>query len=157
MRSGARAAVRTVWLPVVLAVVIGGCSTGQPTSASPTTRAPSRTATPPAEPRWPKVLGEPQQGDAVWGVYLAVANSSSDPGIDAAVRGAASVGYQAVIGDIACDAGAQQALGLAQYDYWSGATLYFATEGDARAFAAAYTTQVAAPKGVAKVKVGCLD
>ena len=70
---------------------------------------------------------------------------------------AAAVGYQAVVGDLACDDGATQALGLDEYDYWSAATLYFATEPQARGFAAAYTAAAAAPKGLTKVNVGCLD
>jgi hypothetical protein len=93
----------------------------------------------------------------VWAVYLAVGHSATDAPVEKALRDASRVGYQAVVGDIACDGGAMEALGLDQYDYWSGATLYFATEADARGFAAAYTAKVAAPKGVAWVTVGCLD
>ncbi len=93
----------------------------------------------------------------MWGVYLAIGHSATDAPVEKAVREASTVGYQAVVGDIACDGGAMEALGLDQYDYWSGATLYFATEADARGFAAAYTRSVSAPKGVAKVTVGCLD
>ena len=133
------------------------------TQVTPTTAAPSASPTATASqsssvaPRWAKALGEPQQGDPVWGVYLAVGHSATDTPVEKAVRSASRVGYQAVVGDIACDGGAMEALGLDQYDYWSGATLYFATEADARGFAAAYTKRVAAPTGVAKVTVGCLD
>ena len=115
------------------------------------------TATSTAAPRWAKALGEPQQGDPVWGVYLAVGHSATDAEVEAAVRDAAKVGYQAVVGDIACDGGAMDALKLDQYDYWSGATLYFSTEDDARGFAAAYTRAGHQPVGVAHVTVGCLD
>lgn len=127
------------------------------TQAPAATVTPSPTATAAAAPRWAKPLGEPQQGDPVWGVYLAIGHSATDAPVEQAVRAASTVGYQAVVGDIACDGGAMEALGLDQYDYWSGATLYFATEADARGFAAAYTQKVAAPKGVAHVTVGCLD
>jgi hypothetical protein len=141
-------------------------TTEAPTSApTPTaTVTPTATTTPTstatvtaAAPRWARALGEPQQGDAVWGVYLAVGHSATEAVIEQAVRDAATVGYQAVVGDIACDAGAMEALALDQYDYWSGATLYFATEADARAFAAAYTRAGHSPVGVAQVSVGCLD
>jgi hypothetical protein len=125
-------------------------------SATPSATA-SASATVDARPRWAKPLGEPQQGDPVWAVYLAVGHSATDAPVEQAVRDAAKVGYQAVVGDIACDGGAMQALALDVYDYWSGATLYFATEGDARGFAAAYTGAVHAPVGVAQVSVGCLD
>ncbi len=93
----------------------------------------------------------------MWGVYLAIARSTTDAALAKATQRAAAVGYQAVVGDIACDDGATSALGLSQYDYWSGAALYFATEQDARAFAASWTATVAKPEGVAKVNLGCLD
>lgn len=119
------------------------------------TAAPTPTVT--AAARWPKAVGQPQQRESVWAVYLAVANSSSDPALDKAVRQAASVGYQAITGDVACDDGAMEALGLDQFDVWSAASLYFATGADAKAFAAAYTAEVTAPQGVARVRLGCLD
>lgn len=93
----------------------------------------------------------------MWGVYLAIGHKATDPVIEGAVKDAAAVGYQAVVGDVACDGGAMAALGLDQYDYWSGATLYFGTESDARAFTAAYTRAGRSPVGVAQVSVGCLD
>jgi len=77
--------------------------------------------------------------------------------VEKAVRQAAAVGYSAVVGDIACDVGAMEALGLDQFDYWTGATLYFGSQADARTFAASYAAAIAKPKGVVKVKVGCLD
>jgi hypothetical protein len=107
--------------------------------------------------RWPNALGEPQQGQPAWGVYLAVGHASDDAEIEEAVRQAAQVGYSAVVGDIACDGGAMEALKLDEFDYWTGATLYFRTQAEARTFAASYTAEVAKPKGVVKVKVGCLD
>jgi cytoskeletal protein RodZ len=127
---------------------------GTPTaSASPTASATATAKT----GAWPKALGEPQQGDPVWAVYLAVGHSVSDPALDAAQQGAASVGYQAVLGDLACDGGATQALGLDEYDYWSAAALYFGTQAQARTFASSYAVKVGQPRGVAKVSVGCLD
>ncbi len=141
-------------------------ATPSPTSQTPTTNAtpsttpsatPTATATASVAPRWAKALGEPQQGDAAWGVYLAVGHSATDAPVEQGIRDAAKVGYQAVVGDIACDGGAMEALALDQYDYWSGATLYFATEADARGFAAAYTEAVKAPIGVARITLGCLD
>jgi hypothetical protein len=106
---------------------------------------------------WPKALGEPQQGQPAWGVYLAIGHAPDDATVERAVRQAAGVGYSAIVGDIACDGGAMEALGLDQYNYWTGATLYFGSEADARTFAASYTRAVARPKGLLRVKVGCLD
>jgi hypothetical protein len=130
-------------------------ATRSPIASATPTKPP--TASPTVAPSWPKALGEPSQGDPVWAVYLAIGHSASDAALERAVAQAATVGYQAVLGDLACDDGATQALGLDEYDYWSGATLYFATEQQARGFAAAYTAKVAAPKGLTKVNVGCLD
>jgi hypothetical protein len=121
------------------------------------TASPTGAPTATAAPSWPKALGEPSQGDPVWAVYLAVGHSAGDATLAQAAAQASGVGYQAVVGDLACDGGAIEALGLDQYDYWTGATLYFATEQQARGFAAAYTAKVAAPKGLSKVNVGCRD
>lgn len=93
----------------------------------------------------------------MWAVYLALGHSSAGPALDTALRQAASVGYTGVQGDVACDKGASEALGLDQYDYWTAVTLYFATEKDARGFVASYQAQVAKVAGVARVNVGCLD
>lgn len=128
----------------------------EPTAArtSSTAATPGRTA---AAGPWPKALGEPQQGQAAWGVYLAIGHAAEDVAVERAVRQAAGVGYSAVVGDIACDGGAMEALNLDQFNYWTGAALYFGSEADARTFAASYTRAVARPKGLLRVKVGCLD
>lgn len=107
--------------------------------------------------RWPRPLGQPGQGDTVWAVYLAVGHSSGDRHIAAAVRQAAGVNYQAVVGDLACDHGGTEALRLDEYDYWTAATVYFASRSDAQAFEASYRARVARPLGVAKIGLGCLD
>ena len=130
-------------------------------SAVPTT-APTPTASggpaPTSGPtRWPRALGEPGQGDPVWAVYLALAHAGGDPAIDAAVRKASGAGYTAVQGDLACDQGAIEALGLDQYDYWSAATVYFANREDAADFVASYQAEVGTVVGSAQVNVGCLD
>ena len=111
----------------------------------------------PGAPGWPRALGEPHQGQPAWAVYLGIGHEAADPAIEKAVRQAAGVHYSAVVGDVACDGGAMEALRLDQFDYWTAATLYFGSQADARTFAASYTEAVAKPKGVVKVKVGCLD
>lgn len=138
--------------------------------ATPVTPSPPRTTAPPAPSStsateieggpgasWPTALGEPRQGDPVWAVYLVTAHSTSAPAIEAAVRQAAGVGYQAVVGDLACDLGAVDALDLDRYDLWSAATLYFATEQDANEFIASYRAEVADVAGYARITLGCLD
>lgn len=93
----------------------------------------------------------------MWAVYLAVGHSSADPGLERAQQKAASVGYTAVLGDLACDQGAIEALGLDQFDFWAAATLYFATRAGAHTFVASYTADVAKVVGSAEVTLGCLD
>lgn len=107
--------------------------------------------------QWPRALGEPTSGGQVWAVYLATGHSSSDAGIDRAVADAAAVGYDAVVGDLACDQGAIAALGLNQHDFWSAATIYFATESDVNTFLASYRARVGEVVGYARVSLGCLD
>lgn len=125
-----------------------------PTTPSSTTRGPVPSSGP---TRWPKALGEPAQGDPVWAVYLALAHSSSDADIDRALQAAASVGYAAVTGDVACDQGALVALGLDEHDFWSAASLYFATRQDADDFVASYRAEGQKIVGSAEVNLGCLD
>ncbi len=140
-------------------------TTAPPATAS-TTVAPAPTRTPSASPtdddagpraQWPPALGEPAQGDPVWAVYLATGHSSADAVIDAAVADAAAVGYDAVVGDLACDQGALEALQLDPQDFWTAATLYFATESDVNRFLASYRARVGEVVGYAQISLGCLD
>ncbi|HET8616745.1 MAG TPA: hypothetical protein VFL94_14580 [Actinomycetales bacterium] len=129
-----------------------------PTSASTPTTTASPSATPkPTANSWPRALGEPQDGDSAWAVYLALAHSSSDPALDAARSQAGDVGYGAVIGDLACDRGAMEALHLDIHDYWVGAVLYFGSKKDAESFASSYVATGGTVVGVAKIGLGCLD
>lgn len=132
-------------------------TTSATTPAVPDTPTSPATTPAPTKTRWPKALGEPQQGDPVWGVYLAVAHSSSDPSLLTAQQQVAPFGYSAVVGDVACDDGALKALGLNQHDYWTAATLYFKTKTDATDFANSYLSKGGTVIGTAKVGIGCLD
>ena len=177
---GARAA--ACWTSALLAVaLVSGCSGGDGTSATgssvtvpattqpstssepdttPPSSSPTSSATATASPtatRWPKALGEPQEGESAWAVYLAVAHSSSDPAMSAAQDEVAKVGYGAVIGDLACDRGSITALGLDQHDYWTGAVLYFGSKKDADDFASSYLASGGTVIGTAKIGLGCLD
>jgi hypothetical protein len=90
-------------------------------------------------------------------VYLAVAHSSSDPALKSAQDQVATVGYGAVIGDLACDRGSMEALGLDVHDYWTGAVLYFGSKKDAQDFATSYLVSGGTVLGTAKIGLGCLD
>jgi len=181
-RASGSTAAAVCWTSVLLAVAaVSGCSGGDgtsaasssvtlpaqtqtPTATTSTTTSPSAsptasaTATPtPTKTRWPKALGEPQEGESAWAVYLAVAHSSSDPAMHAAQEEAAKVGYGAVIGDLACDRGSIKALGLDEHDYWTGAVLYFGSQKDAEDFASSYLVSGGTVVGTAKIGLGCLD
>lgn len=92
------------------------------------------------------------------GVYLKVieeADSSGDFRDDFAdvVDAVEAMGYFAGFGDLGCDEGAQEALGLGE-GVWYGASLYFDTETDANLFVAAYPDEVV---GIATIVTFCLD
>jgi hypothetical protein len=70
-----------------------------------------------------------------------------------AIAAAEAMGYFAGAGDLGCDQGAAEALGLEDGFYY-GVGLYFATMDDAIAFAAAYPGEVV---GIANVTTFCLD
>lgn len=146
--------------PVTTVPAATSTSATTPSATTPTqTASPTTTDTPePTTTRWPKALGEPQ-GDSAWAVYLAVAHSSSDPALKAAQDDVAKAGpgYGAVIGDLACDRGSIEALGLDKHDYWTGAVLYFSSKKDAEDFATSYLVQGGTVIGTAKIGLGCLD
>jgi cell division septation protein DedD len=182
-RTSGGAAAAAAWTSVLLAVaLVSGCSGGDGTSAdetsvtvpaatatgssttpatttsttAPVTTSPATTPTP-VTTRWPKALGEPHEGESAWAVYLAVAHSSSDRAMSDAQDEVAKVGYGAVIGDLACDRGSIEALGLDPHDYWTGAVLYFGSKKDADDFAASYLASGGTVIGTAKIGLGCLD
>lgn len=148
--------------PVTTVPAATTTSVPAPTSTTTTrteTASPTMTTTPqPTKTRWPKALGEPQ-GDSAWAVYLAVAHSSSDPALKSAQDAVAKAGpgYGAVIGDLACDRGSIEALGLDKHDYWTGAVLYFSSKKDAEDFATSYLVEGGTVIGTAKIGLGCLD
>jgi cell division septation protein DedD len=181
-RASRGAAAAVCWTSALLVVaLVSGCSGGDGTSATgssvtvpagaqpstatsstTTSAAPSPSTSPATTPtptaaRWPKALGEPHDGESAWAVYLAVAHSSSDPAMQEAQEDVAKVGYGAVIGDLACDRGSIEALGLDEHDYWTGAVLYFRSQKDAEDFASSYLASGGTVIGTAKIGLGCLD
>jgi hypothetical protein len=97
-----------------------------------------------------------KQGGTYWAAYLAKGASQDEPAMKAAVDAATARGLVFGVtfgfGSLACDEGAAAALKA------SGETkaiaAYFASEADAKAFAA---TVVPAPLGVVKIKAMCRD
>jgi hypothetical protein len=84
-------------------------------SASPSGESPSATESPsPSEspkPPLPTAVENPKQGGTYFGVYLAV-GPATDPKLVTAAQDAAGLGYRAFPGDISCDHGAAEALGV---------------------------------------------
>jgi hypothetical protein len=87
----------------------------------------------------------------LWAVYLAAAPSD----LDAAVRVANDAGYQAGPGDVNCDEGARQVLGVPDNTMVVG--LYFDTQAQATQARAAFEARGHQVAGVAHIKVFCAD
>ena len=168
---------------VLLVLALGGCGddgrdvvgagspvrTSPPTSTSlePTGTA-SATATtsspaPAPAPSFPPAAAGVQQGDAVWAVYLAVVRvgedgQAEDPSGDMARarEQAATAGYERDVGggQVECDQGAREALGLDPDRGYQTASIFFATRADAEQFVAAYEPGVV---GLAEIRAYCLD
>jgi hypothetical protein len=93
-----------------------------------------------------------EHGGVVWGVYLAVGESSEDPVLAVATARAETLGYPAGVGDIACDQPAAEKLGVPPDS--SAVAIYFNTREDAESAAALFDPP---PVGIAKVTTYCLD
>ncbi|MGQ0629581.1 MAG: hypothetical protein ACT4P1_00950 [Sporichthyaceae bacterium] len=97
---------------------------------------------------------EVAQGDEVFGVYLAVVEGAeSTDEIDVAEADAVSNGWLYSSGELGCDMGAAEELGLGEGEYFRVA-VYFATQDDAQAFADGYAPGVV---GIAQATLFCLD
>ncbi|WP_421742793.1 hypothetical protein [Cellulomonas sp.] len=123
--------------------------TASPTPA-PSTPAPSpSTVTPPA------VLPQAADlthGNAVWGAYVAVVDSFESPAALAAKARITELGYESSGGEIGCDQGAAEALGLPEGSLV--VATYLATQADALLFVEMYGPGAL---GVAEVTLFCLD
>lgn len=158
---------RVVLAVVVAAAVLVACGgEDEPTSpasrtppVTPTTSGPTSSEAPsPSEASAPTPTALPspltssvEHGGTYVGVYLAVGPQGA-PELDAAVEQLADMGIEAYAGDIACDDGAADQLGVE--DDLMAVALYFETRSDAEAFAAALDP---APLGIARVTTYCAD
>jgi len=120
------------------------------TTAPTTTVITTETTIPP--PGFPEQRTDLGHGDPTWAVVLAGAVDPEDPAITAAEQAAVEAGY--TTGWTDCDEGAAEALGM------PGGTItlsvYFDTEGDAEAAAAAFAAR-GVDGVVAEVRTYCLD
>ena len=136
-------------------------TTAPTTTAAPTTTtttATTTTTTTTTVPPLPDALSPTHGGEAV-AVYLAVAewdSVSGNPadGFTTEIAAAQDLGYFVGSGDLACDMGGQDGLGLPSDGYYWAASVLFATVPDANAFVAAYPGDVV---GIVEVQTYCLD
>lgn len=138
---------RGIVASLLLILLIGACSS--PTGEPDPTTTPTSTVDLPVFPQERQDL---EHGGPTWAVVLAGAADAEDPAIAAAERAATEAGY--TTGWTDCDEGAAEALGM------PGGTItlsvYFDTEDDARAAAAAFAARDI-DGVVAEVRTYCLD
>ena len=148
---------------VMLCLALAGCSKDKPADPPskpadpPATSAPKPVApAPPVAPKAaaPAPLKSPPQGQLTWAVFV----YAGPPGakVDAAKQLLTDKGLEAGVqfseGELVCSDGAPEALKLPGESI--AVSVHFATEADAKAFAA---TLAAPPVGIAQVKQGCAD
>lgn len=127
-------------------------TTAPPTTAPPTTEEPSPAATAEPEPEFDAIGGtEVEHGGSYWAVYLAVGDYDA-PELEQASDYLSGLGIESFAGDLACDRGAQAALGPDAGP--AGVAAYFRSRHDAQAFAESLPSP---PAGIAKVKTYCAD
>lgn len=141
------------------------------TTAAPTTTttAPSTTTTLPATTTttiptttttlspFPPAAETLEHGGEIWAVYLAVADDFSDPGLDDAVALAEMYGYLAGAGDMGCDQGASDAIGIPEGGGEAVVGVYFNSEADASLMVAALAERGHEVAGMGRVQTFCLD
>jgi hypothetical protein len=121
------------------------------TTTTTTTTAATTTTTPLPEQAFPGHGGE------AYAVYIGAAGADGFDvsTFDEATAAAEALGYDVLgYGDVFCDQGAAEALGLDPDGNWFVTGLYFATEEDADIFAAAYPLPVLA---IAQITMFCAD
>jgi hypothetical protein len=125
--------------------------TPEPTP-SPTAPAEPPASPPPAGPASPPSVAEPVHGGTAWGVYLAVMTSPDDPAYVQSGTRLERLGYFPSEGDVSCDEGAAEALGLEPNVLVR--SVHFGSREDAEAFVALYGDDIL---GIAQVTTYCLD
>ncbi len=121
-----------------------------PTPTAPADGTPSFTPDPADEV--PEPTYDLSQGMDVWGVYF-IATSYEDPELEETINTLQAIGYKPSSGDVACDQGAAESLGLSPKQR-ARVALYFTSRRAAEEFATRIEPR---PIGIARVRLFCLD
>jgi hypothetical protein len=143
-----------------------GPTTTSPTLAATTTDAATTStlatttttaATTTTLPEFPPPASELTHGGESWAVYLAVADVFTAPELEEAQELADTYGFLAGIGDLACDQGGTEALGLDPNGDWAAVAVYFDGEAEAEQFVDAFEARGHTVAGLGLVETFCLD
>ncbi|WP_298455025.1 hypothetical protein [uncultured Cellulomonas sp.] len=121
---------------------------------------PTPSSTPPAPvqpvPPTPPAAATPSHGGTAWGVYVAVMTTPDDPAWQRAGTRLEEMGYFPGGGDINCDRGAAEGLGLDGTQVVR--SVYFTSRADAQLFVELFTDRYGDDVvGVVEVTTLCLD
>jgi hypothetical protein len=130
---------------LVLAVLLAGCGGGE------TAETPVATATAETSPAFTPV--EPEHGGTYFGVYVAIADAGDEAALQQSAEALDATGYHEwSLGDISCDQGAAEQLGVPEDS--GRVAVYFETREEAEAFTQSLPSPILR---IAKVKTFCLD
>lgn len=108
-------------------------------------------------PEFPPPAGELTHGGQSWAVYLALADDFTAPELEEAQQLADMYGLFAGFGDLGCDQGGAEALGVDPNGEWAVASVYFDSEAEAEQFVDAFEARGHTVAGVGPVQTFCLD
>jgi hypothetical protein len=150
---------RFVWTMLAVAV-LAACNGGDasPTSSTSTISFPSPVSPTATEPPTPSPLPSPvvavEHGGEYFAVYLGIGSAGSAE-VQRAESRFADLGIEAFAGDLSCDEGAAESLGVEPGTFGVGA--YFEREADATAFADALDAEGGVVYGPIPVRTLCAD
>lgn len=130
-------------------LVLAGCGGNGDTAEQPET--PVATATAETSPGFTPV--EPEHGGTYFGVYVAIADAGDEAALQQSAEALDALGYnQYSLGDISCDEGAADQLGVPEDS--GRVAVYFETRDEAGAFTQSLPSPILR---IAKVRTFCLD
>lgn len=131
-------------------------STTSSTTTSTTTTSTTTTTVPPG-PEFPPAKAVLEHGGDAWAVYVAIAEEFDDPALSEATAVLDELGYITGVGDLGCDAGGAEILGLDPAGTQAVVAVYFETEEDGVTFLTAWTGLGHQVIGSGLVQTFCLD